>query len=461
MIAALALLPLRLASMEGPSIEAFRRPDRAGEPCSSCHTPDGYDLAIYKFPKDDLIRRAARHFNFEGQQEVVAYITDLQNKIKPTLEPMKDRFAQPGGAVLPGKTAAEREVTFLDRLSKQHPFLFGTPPKTIAEAEALCAKVLAIDVWNVPVGIEFNRLSEDHFHGAQHASIAHWIPDTSLRFPAEVQKLELAYAQSPTNANWQALDTAVLAANTGMRESQILAVSKWRSLLYVTHRDRIRRGLAPGPMLSVPPINNPLWEIGEFARTHDNLSLVEIGMPSGVVAAKSAGPSYSDQLNAMRLPWWWLGWMADPALRYSGGLGETKRADYFSMALMDEGPYPAHALFMLTRKLMEQTAKDWTRPFDFQYSFLTLSKPLIQNEPKDATAKKHFRAFARNAFVANLLLLQRDLKSRKLTVVPESQNLQMEQVRAYLKAAGMPEDKLIDATQKLMKETKVFGRYEH
>lgn len=368
---------------------------------------------------------------------------------------------QPGGSVLPGKTADERDASFLSSLSKLQPELFGPAPKTIGDAQKIATKVLALDPWKLPVGIEFNRISEDGFHGTAHASLANWIPDTSVKRNPAFESAELAYVQSPTNENWRALDRAVVQASPDPQGADYLSLLKYRSLLYATHRVRVERGMSPGPMPSDIPDGNPLWLMGEFARTHDRQGFTQIGLPSSVVAAKSVGPAFSDQLATMRLPWWWLGWMTDPSLQNSGLLWETRRGDYFSMALISEGPYPAHALLMLTRKLMEQTRPGFTRPFDYQYSFLLIGQPLLSIEPKDPAARKLFRAFAHTAFCTNLLLLQNDLKTRKLTVVPESQNLQMEETRKYLKAIKMPEDKLIDQTKALMKATKVFGRYPH
>lgn len=427
-----------------PGLIAWRTPDNAGRSCSSCHSPDGIELAAYGFAKDDLVRRAARHLTEERQTQVVNWI--LQNRVKihgKVVNPMMGRPLQPGGKVLPGFTPKERDLAFQTSLGSASPKLEGARIRSLKAAKEIRDEVLDLDLKSLPVGIEMNRLSEDGFHGRDHATLAHWIPDVPVAAGDPIRLAEDAYLREPEKETLIALDQTVLKLAPHDSPIQVLALNKYRSLLRLQHL--MRTGNWVGNDL-----DNPFWQVAEIARTCENFDGSQLGLDKDLQFAKSSGPAFPDQMRQMRLPWYWLGWIEDPGISHSGGRGETKRADYFTQTLLKEGPYPAHAVFMLLRKLCEQQRKPTGRPFEIQYSLLLLNQPFTDFEPQQEDAKRQFRRIAGNAFRTTLFLLNEDLKSTNRCVLRESQLLQIRQIDRYLTAIGEPERTLIDETTKLL-----------
>jgi hypothetical protein len=399
----------------------------------------GLELSAFNFGREDLVRRASAHLPLELQKQVVEMIVGQRRGIlSPDLRPM-----QPGGAVLAGATAGDRDAAFLFSLARVTPKLALTRVDSLAGAKAVRDEVLAVDLTKLRVGIEMNRLSEDGFHGKEHATLAHWIPDTPVASGAMAE--QDAYVKNPGPETLAALDAAVLKTAPQKSTIQMLSLAKYRALLVLA--DGLRVGLTSAqfppvtdPLLRGEGGGNPFWQVAEIARTSETYSGEQLGLPPEMIAAKSAGPAFPEQMKEMRLPWYWLGWIADPALTHSGEIGETRRADYFTQTLLNEGPYPSHALFMLFRKLLAQPAG---RPFEVQFSFLILNQPLTSLEPKSKEERALFRQVAGNAFRAMLYLLRDDLKRTGKTYIRESQLLQVRQMAGYLKAIGEPEDRLV------------------
>lgn len=456
MILAAALLASFQVTPPDPEwLKAWRTPDAKGAACASCHSPDGIELSAYGFDKADLLRRASRHLDAARQSLVLRLILAGRDHFPAgTADPMNVRPLQPGGAVLPGATAEARDGSFMDQVERVSPSLLGPRVRSLADARRVEKEILAVDLKSLPVGIAMNRLSEDGFHGEEHASLAHWIPDVPMPSTAAVIDAQQRYLESPSMATLQAMDTEVRKAFKPTSGIQMLALEKYRSLMVLQHRLRMEAKVAPGEAEAMPE-GNPFWQIAEVGRQYADSGPSQLALPSDVAQAKTTGPKLGEQMKALRLPWYWLGWIADPTLRHSGYVLETVRADYFSLTLLQDGPYPAHALFMLTRKLIQQAA---TRPFEIQYTFLVLEKPLIEQEPIDPARKAKFRRMAGNAFRTCLWLLTDQLKRKSETVFPESQGLQIRTIQAYLRAIGEPEDTLAVRALKLVNEAKVKTR---
>lgn len=399
----------------------WRQPDSAGRACYSCHSPDGIELSAYRFGREDLIRRAAKHLPPDGQTQLAEAI--LARKIE-ALDPFRDRPFQPGGSALAAPSAPERDALFLDEVARKLPtFSQGTIDSPAKAAKARNA-LLQLNLHDLRIGITMNRLSEDGFHGSAHATLAHWLPDIPVADEKSLPAQD-AYLANPSENNLKALDEVVSRGMPQDTPLRILALAKYRSLLVLQHY------LRTGHYAPLPD-GNPFWVIGETARTSESFSGSQLGLPQDVLEAKSAGPAFPKQLSKMKLPWYWLGWIADPSLQHSGGLRETRRADYFTQSLLEER-YPNHALFMLSRKLAEQ-AKE--RHFEIQYSFLLLNQPLIDLEPKDPSRKKTFRRLASNFFRAMLYGLDDDVRRTGECVFRASQLLQVRQIDRYLTSIG-------------------------
>jgi|GEM_PF-2248684 len=449
-LATVALAGVFLTAPDPQLLAAWRTPDSKGAACASCHSPDGIELSAFGFDREDLLRRASRHLDADRQKLVLELILSGRAKLGPTADPMKVRPMQPGGSVLPGASAPERDAVFVAQLERLVPLLSGDRVRSLSDARKVAAQVLAVDLKSLPVGIEMNRLSEDGFHGEEHASLASWIPDVPMPTTPEVVAAQQRYLDAPSESSLRDLDALVCKEFKPTSAIQTLALAKYRSLLVLQHRLR-----TPTVTGNDMPDGNPFWQIAEVGRQYGESGASQLALPGDVAQAKTAGPKIGDQMKALRLPWYWLGWIADPSLQRSGSLKETKRADYFSMTLMHDGPYPGHAAFMLLRKLLQQAEG---RPFEIQFSFFVLERPLIEREPSDLAARAKFRRLAGNAFRTCLWLLADDLERRKQTIFPESQALQIRTLETYLKAIGEPEEKLTERTLKLLAQAKVLGR---
>jgi hypothetical protein len=367
-------------------------------------------------------RRTGRHFS-DGA-DIVQYLLS-----RPRLS--VDRPFQPRGAPLPGATAASRDLAFLRGLPKWVPLLCGKPIRSIAEAEAAQKELLAVDLFELPIGIVLNPLSEDSFRGRAHATLADWCPDIGVPFDPS---LDDEYLADPTDANLKRLDDrmATLRFNT---TAESLSVMKSRSMLRYQHFLRTGRRVHFAG-------RNPMWDIGEIGRLADGQAVKDLGYPISVVAA-----SDETKMADLRLPWFWVGWMFDPGLQQSGGIRETERADYFAQSLWNDGPYPTHLTFMLARKLAEQgtVPSAWRagipQQYEIQYSFLLGGTNLSKNEPKLPADRRAFRDFLANAFRMSFFLLQKDIVRTGTVLRPESQSGQVRMMAEELMRIGQPETK--------------------
>ncbi len=411
---------------DAPGLDAFRRPDGNGQACANCHSPDGIELQ--SFSDATLRRRIGRHFPIDRNEGAAIY-SYLRRQPRPAglVRPF-----QPAGSPIWYATAEARDRAFGQILARRAPKLTGPIIESAAEAEAVAEEVKQIDLFSLPIGIPLNRLSNDVFHGAKQGTVADWIPDTPA---APTFGLQDAYLATPNRATLGALISGTL---FGVGGAQKLAGLKYRALAIYQH------WLRTGERV-MPPVESPFWQIGEFGRLERGHSLNELGFPPRVRAESKA-----TDMADLRLPWYWLGWMFDPGLQRSGDLPETRRADYFVRSLREDGPYPNHTLFMLTRKLAEQGTNpeawnsDYVQMYEIQYSFWLLD----QVTPKLDPVGKRIEA---NSFLMSLYLLSRDIRRTGAVLLPESQRTQVKLMQAELKRIGNPNDDLCQSTLELIK----------
>lgn len=351
---------------------------------------------------------------------------------------MKDRPLQPGGEVLPGATPAERDFAFLRGLGAVVPSLVAGRIETEEEALRARDELLRIDLTHLPIGIEFNRLSEDGFHGAEHRTIAQWIPDVPIQFrdESELFAAQDRYLTDPNDLSLRTLDATVqrlmeMPTNPG----ELLAAHKYRSLLILQHWLRTGHLVRPESKGTAP---NPFWSIGDLARFYaDEGSLDAFHMPEGVNINKAGGPSFGAQLKSLRLPWLWLGWMLDPGLQHSGPSGETQRGDYFCKLLWSDGPYPSHMALMLAKKMVEQAyvRSEWNsslpQRFEIGFGFFVNGDNLDRFAPAGEYGGR-FRTFVANVFRMALLLERRNVRGTGDALRPEPQAVQVNRIARYL-----------------------------
>jgi len=416
---------------------AWRKQDRLGRACVSCHSPDGLEIAAYAFSDEDIMRRARSHVSEDDARQIVEMIHGVRKRYNITslLNPMTDRPMQPGGSLLGGATPVDRDASFAASLQSVVPLFFAGRIDSLAAAKAARDQLLAVDLRQLRIGIPINRLSEDEFHGKDHATIADWLPDVPLarELPVDIQD---AYLEDPSAQNYRALDHALadmFAQQSSLAQSYSL--DKRRSLFYFQHQLRMRLlGITDD---SKPQEPNPLWGLGEFARQAEYVRLTAMGFPKDIIAKKFAGPSSADQLRDLRLSWYWLAWCMDPGMqKTSPYIEETARGDYFTRFLWSDGPYAVHHAFMITRKIATESSvpSAWNsrapQHLDLNYSGFTNDEGIAGPLPTDPRHKRLFDAFVDNSFRMNLFLQMDELSRTHIVYLRQALNQQIRRMKA-------------------------------
>ena len=113
--------PMTPLEAQQTAMKLWRDDDRVQHPkgsCSGCHGADFYDLARIGSTQNDILRRAK--IDGATAQEAAALAQAIQ-QIRardglPLENPRTFRPFQPGGAVLPGTTPIERDISFAKSL---------------------------------------------------------------------------------------------------------------------------------------------------------------------------------------------------------------------------------------------------------------------------------------------------------------------------------------------------------
>ena len=452
-------------TLSSPGLELFRKPGRDGNSCAGCHSPDGIEISAFGFAKSDVVRRASAHLDKADSEQIAIYLK-AQPVGRHALGPDSERPLQPGGVLLRGATAVERDLAFAKELSKLAPELCGQPIRTAEAAGRARDRLLALDPRTVRIGIPFNHLSEDGFHGPQHASVADWIPDVAIGLTPELIRRQDVYLADPNDTNLAALEVAV-AAIMPRSAFQQLSIAKYRSLLLL--QSAIRKG-GPGAakldhVRLVGP-GNPFWEVAEVAHRNSLGDTRMLSIPESVLVKKRSVPM-AEQMRELRLPWYWTGWSLDTTLAHvESGLSRTAaRADYFTSFLWSDGPYPIHMAFMLSKKLVDSgfartAASRVPRHYEIQFSNFLIGDPLVKDDPTWRSIRPSVYRVSANAFRLALLLLEADLERTGACTRPESQLTQIEAMRHFF-AAGGGDDKdlaLCDRVVQRLRAAHVDGR---
>ncbi len=411
-------------------LQIWRKPGRIQNQvsCATCHSPDGIELAAYAFDDDDLRRRARPHLGNDDVERLVAYIHALRQKFgfKQLRDPGADRPLQPGGRILPGATAAERDEAFARELKTELPATFAARIETLEQAEEAEREWLALDVTNLPVGIPLNRLSEDVDHGPEHASIAQWLPEAPPAIKPDQAAAWLneedRYLRNPTDANLQRLLDLNLKLVDSSRDQglSVLSALKFRALLVWQHRLRTHSERTPirlSPEVAAFGNYNPIWEVGEQARQTLGDSPVGLGMDPATQAKKTAGPAITQQLRALRLGWFYAGWLSDQGLFKTSHDDKTRLGMWLSQILSEDGPYPAHNVFVNLRRqaVVSNDPESWgetaaRRRRIWDLAGLRSFRYQLRDMPKPGPYRDLYLRLTLNGIRMNLLLLAEDIR---------------------------------------------------
>lgn len=436
-------------------LEVWRTTDAKGLACAFCHTPDGLEIASFNFDDENIHRRAAGHLGDQGADKIVQFIHAVRKRygITQLLDPMKDRPLQPGGEVLPGATPAERDLAFAKELQSALPTLAAGNVDSLQSAQKAKDELLALDPRKLEIPILFNRISEDGFHGTEHATFANWIADTPLRFHfpwPEYFVMQNNYLRNPSDQSLLAIVEFphMHQAEEYGQYSQLMTNDKYRALLVYQHilRTQFHGGNAfdqIGPVLlgklGKGEEPNPLLDLGVFADERSDTPFGQFRFPDDILAKKEKGIKEADQLKQIRLPSLYAGWLMDQGLMRSKGNPEPRATRIVTERLLSDGPYPMLDAFLITKKLVEDgyAPEAWDGPdkqhFTIDYSGFLQDGNFKKFEPKNPTAKAMYRKFVANSFKMSLILRHEQDSKTIETYAGDPSDEQMPVLRAYVK----------------------------
>lgn len=436
-----------------------------GAACATCHSPDGIEIAAYNFDDATLLRRAKPHLNLADCQTLINYVHALRAKFNFTKlrDPIADRPLQPGGAPLEGNTPEDRDFAFGVHLQSLLPNLFGSPISNVESAQKAESEILKLDPNLLRIGIPLNRVSEDIANGKDHASLAQWLPEVAPIVPAqslgEWYAAEDAYLKNPTQSELHKLlvTHASLVKGDRMVAMGALSVLKFRALLI--WQDRIRN-LTEGKTPSLAPEveayggYNPIWEVGDFARQVQGRTPKELGMDDETQSKKLAGPSLEKQLSALRLSWFWAGWLADQGQFKTSRDIKTRLGMWLSQSLSEDGPYPIHSMYANTRRqaVITNEPNSWAETLDrrrriWDYAGLRSFQYYQNDLPKQPEHKALYCKFACNCFRMNLLLLKAEIERTQTVWVKISTKANVTELASFVRLHEPETSQSIDQLQ--------------
>lgn len=456
--------PEQLEQALAAGLEVWRYPGEGGA-CVGCHSPDGIELARVGYADADILRRAINHVSNEQADALVNYVHALrqQHEMVWLLHPAKFRPLQPahvafsettpGLEVTDPAAQVERDEAFLHHLQDELALSFTTDPiDSLAKAHTAYDELLAVDLVNLQIGVPFDHLSEDGFHGDPHLSVFEWFPGmASAPQAADAQQwfaLHDAYLADPSDeqlwAFYDQIDTMTGCiddlAQDGDPDHFGRACEwmrwKWRSLQVFQHMLRHTTTVYPNLLvdqgdgatiqnnLDLVIARNPIWEAGDFLRIQplqrppetecfSQPALVCTLLPENVDVTVHSNPSYEEarikQSEVFQQSWFVMSWLRDPALLFESHNFATFVGDYLESVLMAH--YDVHHAFIVAKTAVEKSAaaSEWLEAPDFRqgtgkiasvrsFSFKQLRNNLSQptdNSPRRAGYDRMLANFAR------------------------------------------------------------------
>lgn len=451
-----------LAKALDEGLASFRYRGNGGA-CVGCHAPDGYDLARVGYSDADIRRRAIKHVDDARSDILVNYVHALRQKYKMTqlLHPARYRPEQPAfdafEAKTPGlevtdpKAQEERDFAFMQSLTDQYKLSWATGKiDSLAKAKQAYDELHAMDLRSLRLGIPFDHLSEDGWHGDPHLSVFEWYPGIPTAAMAGKEDawngLMDAYIANPTDdALWAMYDgmdnlTVCDADLSAQGDPNFYGHAcdwmrlKYRSLQVVQHMMRHETVTYPNVFSDIPggtPQTNldtmihryPIWEAGDVLRvaplqrppqtacfTGNNHPCTLL--PPDIDATIHQNPTYEEarikQSEVFQQSWFVMSWTRDPALLHESSNFATFIGDYLESVLLAR--YDVHHAFVVAKTAVEKSAtigfrnadgfRNGTgkiagvRTFSFKQLRNNLSRPPT-NDPRRATYDRMLSNFAR------------------------------------------------------------------
>ena len=354
-------------------LAAWRRTDSAGHDgfgCFECHGPDSLTFAYFGFNDGDILRRAAKHIAIDDAFAIVDMVHAQRDKYGIVKrDPMAARPLQPGGVLLPGATAAARDLAFGQELQSMGLTLANGYINSGAAAKLAAAELGNINLHALRIPIPFNHLAEDKYHNTQagpldcnddidtcadHGSLSDWMP-IEPHIPTNLSQFfaaEDAYLANPNLATFYGAYGAVPPSQTmpGSYPSGYnyqVDDNKFRSqfvLDYCLRRELMQQpGCYDAGIFPFDPNQriNSIWAEGE------NANLFGMGLstqPACDVGTASCNPiqapqfytkltpgaKISDSFQRLRVPWFAMHWSHfDPTMLETGD-ATIQQDEYFA-----------------------------------------------------------------------------------------------------------------------------------
>jgi mono/diheme cytochrome c family protein len=368
--AANRMTPEQLTAARTAGLAAWRRIGNHGG-CASCHSPDGFDLALIGYSDADIIRRSLDHVTQAEANQIVTWIKALRqiHQIERPLHPLNYRPLQPGMEPLPGANHAARDLAFANYLNQDIQLIWAKDRiETRAQALAAQAQLLALDLRKLRVGIQFDRWSEDHSRGSAHQSASEWIPMMGVQpragQTAAWHALHDAYLANPTDANFWAYYDEIDAKlepiePPGFTRGQQWSLFKYKSIQIAQHMLRHQalafpdalHGTTGGLVANRNKVisRNPIFVTGDHVRRFPlqfDAANASTLFPSFLAPTLPTNQTtLRDQNENFFRVWFWMGWSQDPALLLSDTIFQTTEGDYLYASLIAH--YKVHHAFVV------------------------------------------------------------------------------------------------------------------
>jgi mono/diheme cytochrome c family protein len=358
--------------------------------CVFCHGADAIDLAFIGYTDGAIYRRAFTHVAQPVVDDVVDMVHALRAryKIVQPPDPISFRPFQPGGEVLPGATATDRDKAFGQSLKTLTPTLMGAPINSAVAAHKAWDELGAVNLRTMKTGIPFNRYTEDIYNndGANvlcpdkhlcndHGTIADWITDVPVLTAgtaAALYPLHDAYLANPTLENIKAILMKSPRAEESWFKNKYLAVQIANflfrqqvtgdpTLTKLTTGDSATTGqpYTPFPVVQGAFLNS-IWMVG--ANQRDFIHNVGAALPVGggkFSVPKDTLPGLTrndanEQLQRIIVPWFWMGFTLDPSTMNVEADYVAEGDEYFTQqTFLDSGSSPIHGAFIVSKRSLE------------------------------------------------------------------------------------------------------------
>ncbi len=343
---------------------AWRTLDADGNTCASCHTPDGIDLAYPAYSRVDILRRANEHVDTISAEAIADMIEVLRDDYGwvPTVDPREYRPFQPGGSILPGATAIARDEAFGDQLVSMGLLIAVGEIDDLAAAQQARDELLAVNMWSLPVGVPFDRFSEDPFFGEEHRAINDWVPAVGhiplVGNAAQWWALQDEYVADPGQAQLLNLLDAVVDADGPVQLNYDdlrggiaqFEAERYRSMMVLGHEQRREMsGLPPRGADDIRPYPTAaIWHVGAMAYETWTCDPVHGGDLEDCMQfpPDSIAPGqFFEQMNMLSLGWRFAGWLMNQHLQDVPGEASPLSGHYLGLQLK-HAAYPSHHAFM-------------------------------------------------------------------------------------------------------------------